>query len=167
MWMHYEQLHNHNKAKHNKTVCIFFGIYCTSAKLPANLAMVRALHFIHHPVWLCLNSQTLISYQPQQEQIKFQLHPLRACQRWVNIVIADGLMPTATPNHNPNPHPDNLKKASASILRTNPIGVIGVLLPQHWTWCSASPTKILLNNPHVFCCCSMYLIRRLFHSNTI
>ena len=29
MWIHYEQLHNHNKAKHNKTVCIFLGIYCT------------------------------------------------------------------------------------------------------------------------------------------
>ena len=30
MWIHYEQLHNHNKAKHNKTVCIFLGIYCIS-----------------------------------------------------------------------------------------------------------------------------------------
>ena len=30
MWIHYEQLHNHNKAKHNKTVCIFLGIYCSS-----------------------------------------------------------------------------------------------------------------------------------------
>ena len=29
MWIHYERLHNHKKAKHNKTVCIFFGIYCT------------------------------------------------------------------------------------------------------------------------------------------
>ena len=28
MWIHYEGLHNHNKAKHNKTVCIFLGIYC-------------------------------------------------------------------------------------------------------------------------------------------
>ena len=27
-WIHYEPLHNHNKAKHNKTVCIFLGIYC-------------------------------------------------------------------------------------------------------------------------------------------
>ena len=27
--IHYERLHNHNKAKHNKTVCIFLGIYCT------------------------------------------------------------------------------------------------------------------------------------------
>ena len=28
MWIHYERLQNHNKAKHNKTVCIFLGIYC-------------------------------------------------------------------------------------------------------------------------------------------
>ena len=28
MWIHYERWHNHNKAKHNKTVCIFLGIYC-------------------------------------------------------------------------------------------------------------------------------------------
>ena len=31
MWIHYEELHNHNKAKHNKTVCIFPGIYCNAA----------------------------------------------------------------------------------------------------------------------------------------
>ena len=31
MWIHYERLHNHNKSKHNKTVCIFLGIYCTLA----------------------------------------------------------------------------------------------------------------------------------------
>ena len=29
MWIHYERLHNHNKAKHNKTVCIFLEIYCS------------------------------------------------------------------------------------------------------------------------------------------
>ena len=28
IWIHYERLHNHNKAKHNKTVSIFLGIYC-------------------------------------------------------------------------------------------------------------------------------------------
>ena len=28
MWIHYERLPNHNNAKHNKTVCIFLGIYC-------------------------------------------------------------------------------------------------------------------------------------------
>ena len=30
LWIHYERLHNHNKAKHNKTVCIFLGINCIS-----------------------------------------------------------------------------------------------------------------------------------------
>ena len=29
IWIHYERLLNRNKAKHNKTVCIFLGIYCT------------------------------------------------------------------------------------------------------------------------------------------
>ena len=29
MWIHYERLHNNNKAKHNKAVCIFLGIYCS------------------------------------------------------------------------------------------------------------------------------------------
>ena len=33
MWIHYERLHNHNKAKHYKTVCIFLGICCI---LPRN-----------------------------------------------------------------------------------------------------------------------------------
>ena len=28
MWIHNQRMHNHNKAKHNKTVCIFLGIYC-------------------------------------------------------------------------------------------------------------------------------------------
>ena len=32
MWIHYDRLHNHNKAKHNKTVCIFLGIYCITVK---------------------------------------------------------------------------------------------------------------------------------------
>ena len=34
MWIHYERLHNHNKAKHNKTVCIFLGIYCMLGQGP-------------------------------------------------------------------------------------------------------------------------------------
>ena len=33
MWIHYERMHNHNKAKHNKTVCIFLGIYCRENNL--------------------------------------------------------------------------------------------------------------------------------------
>ena len=49
MWIHYEQLHNHNKAKHNKTVCIFLGLYCmlrfklihASKSDPCSLALSR------------------------------------------------------------------------------------------------------------------------------
>ena len=37
MGIHYERLHNHNKAKRNKTVCIFLGIYCT----PVNWTMLE------------------------------------------------------------------------------------------------------------------------------
>ena len=36
MWIHYERLHNHNKAKHNKTVCIFLGIYCIDRRVPVH-----------------------------------------------------------------------------------------------------------------------------------
>ena len=32
MWIHYERLHNHNKAKHNN-LCIFLGIYCICLKV--------------------------------------------------------------------------------------------------------------------------------------
>ena len=44
MWIHYERLHNHNKAKHNKTVCIFLGIYCTwQVLLDTAAIMTRAV----------------------------------------------------------------------------------------------------------------------------
>ena len=46
MWIHYERLHNHNKAKHNKTVCIFLGIYCIWA--PS--------HCMHHCKRVCCKS---------------------------------------------------------------------------------------------------------------
>ena len=40
MWIHYERLHNHNKANNNKTVCIFLGIYCMS---------IEDSHVLHSP----------------------------------------------------------------------------------------------------------------------
>ena len=41
IWIHYERLHNHNKAKHNKTVCIFLGIYCSSGNEKRILPLVQ------------------------------------------------------------------------------------------------------------------------------
>ena len=50
MWIHYEWLHNHNKAKHNKTVCIFLGIYCMYSKFQQNtenlIIFVHDLRFV-------------------------------------------------------------------------------------------------------------------------
>ena len=40
MWIHYERLHNHNKAKHNKTVCIFLGIYCICYQHGCNVSQL-------------------------------------------------------------------------------------------------------------------------------
>ena len=53
MWIHYERLHNHNKAKHNKTVCIFLGIYSRLRSLSISktesVSILRRLHV----TWLC------------------------------------------------------------------------------------------------------------------
>ena len=49
MWIHYERLHNHNKAKHNKNVCIFLGIYCTlcpSITINPEVLVLRSMEFL-------------------------------------------------------------------------------------------------------------------------
>ena len=87
MWIHYERLHNHNKAKHNKTVCIFLGIYCISIFLDM-------LIFLY--AWLCVILQygTLSFYQWNQRLIyfdlSFSLHSAIidfALDRWQEIVV--------------------------------------------------------------------------------
>ena len=45
IWIHYERLYNHNKAKHNKTVCIFLGIYCIGRALPFLSTALHQYHF--------------------------------------------------------------------------------------------------------------------------
>ena len=57
IWIHYERLHNHNKAKHNKTACIFLGIYCTSMGYPFGpRAEYFRLDLIHIPATDTLDS---------------------------------------------------------------------------------------------------------------
>ena len=55
MWIHYDRLHNHNKAKHNKTVCIFLGIYCTSLHPYLNALNQMAMLYVWLPLsqWKC------------------------------------------------------------------------------------------------------------------
>ena len=47
MWNHYERLHNHNKAKHNKTVCIFLGIYCTYRVMSLHIHTTGSIKMAH------------------------------------------------------------------------------------------------------------------------
>ena len=60
MWIHYERLHNHNKTKHNKTVCIFIGIYCSSKilldylivlQMPSRVHSWGTGTSVHHILW--------------------------------------------------------------------------------------------------------------------
>ena len=43
MWIHYERLHNHNKAKHNKTMCIFLGIYRNKSGIPEHTLWINVM----------------------------------------------------------------------------------------------------------------------------
>ena len=47
MWIPYERLHNHNKAKHNTTVCIFLGIYCNKFNCPQLIPLGLVQHVQH------------------------------------------------------------------------------------------------------------------------
>ena len=55
MWIHYERLHNHNKAKHNKTVCIFLGIYCMISQTSTE-ARDRAVNVRGCLLWTTMNN---------------------------------------------------------------------------------------------------------------
>ena len=50
MWIHYERLHNHNRAKHNKTMCIFIGIYCIATLLPTDPNHLYHYIMINNPL---------------------------------------------------------------------------------------------------------------------
>ena len=51
MWIHYERLHNHNKAKHNKTVCIFLGIYCSLPIWCQGVTIMSSIARFMGPTW--------------------------------------------------------------------------------------------------------------------
>ena len=64
MWIHYEWLHNHNKAKHNRTVCIFLGIYCSLNTLSDVVWSVRLVGIDINltSLYLYLNIISIILY---------------------------------------------------------------------------------------------------------
>ena len=58
MWIHYERLRNHNKAKHNKTVCIVLGIYCSVCMNTFPLLMLMSGLIRNHPVTMPMHPET-------------------------------------------------------------------------------------------------------------
>ena len=55
MLIHYELLHNHNEAKHNKTVCIFLEIYCILRTFFLEMSYESIAKWIlHHFSWQIL-----------------------------------------------------------------------------------------------------------------
>ena len=71
MWIHYERLRNHKKAKHNKTVCIFLGIYCRSN------GNINLLHS-HNPIQL-INVQEIRSANTSVSDHLLFLHSVTGC----------------------------------------------------------------------------------------
>ena len=63
MWIHYERLHNHNKAKHNKTVCIFLGIYCIKCQSHKDTESSPEHHHCA-PLCTCTAGKQRTSYWP-------------------------------------------------------------------------------------------------------
>ena len=65
MWIHYERLHNHNKAKPNKTVCIFLGIYCNKRLgiLSTRQGNVSSMWWHKLPIWLTWKLKTKMNNQ--------------------------------------------------------------------------------------------------------
>ena len=88
MWIHYERLDNHNTAKHNKTVCIFLGVYCRkwtaiitsrdrtpkscneSARVANNFVINNAAVKLIDDYWRFVN-QTVITENDMKETIVF------------------------------------------------------------------------------------------------
>ena len=66
MWIHYERLHNHNKAKHNKTVCIFLVIYCMLNNYDPLIKLDIATHalYISHMSSSAMTIQMYIVTRP-------------------------------------------------------------------------------------------------------
>ena len=69
MWIHYERLHNHNKAKHNKTVCIFLGIY--------SIYPTRFIHAVKHLDFTSQKAMRMHSYLRYRQQIMGDVRILR------------------------------------------------------------------------------------------
>ena len=90
IWIHYERLHNHNKAKHNKTVCIFLGIYCTPdvSVCPSTWYTTRFCGIL-----LAVWDKCSLIIENKIEILKSQKHLKKIFNFLINIGHADRIAP--------------------------------------------------------------------------
>ena len=76
LWINYERLHNHNKAKHNKTVCIFLGIYCSCNPSPWKTRSCKESMHQHRWYWPILSRSIAVWSLPWPKfDIGLVIHP--------------------------------------------------------------------------------------------
>ena len=87
MWINYERLHNHNKAKHSKTVCIFLGIHCRVTRSwfseqRSDIFNVPDIWGTH--TWLPLSLQLILALT-----VQFQQQPwLKKMKHYFEVYLA-------------------------------------------------------------------------------
>ena len=95
MWIHYERFHNHNKAKHHKTVCIFLGIYFRWHEASSlSFITIRSLPLVSSPGFFakCLEVSTW--------KLVYTLSRLHNISSSCFTKIETSLWPTFYPTHN-------------------------------------------------------------------
>ena len=99
MWIHYERLHNHNKVKHNKTVCIFLGIYCIlyswTGSGPLYYFRKSAVFIALQAMFICWNYQVvavLSFYRLIWGHVLFSLNIIRLVSTII-IILMHSLRP--------------------------------------------------------------------------
>ena len=150
MWIHYERLHNHNKAKHNKTVCILLGIYCRChikiSNYPISCKWMLSLSKRCVSELLTVNGNTsMLNIQLILLQIHKSLHQhTHGMHResYITIIIVD--IHTAISRWKPKTNSSMWKlslETDALFLHTSYSGVklsINVQMAQrniyHWSW---------------------------------
>ena len=81
MRSHYGRLNNHNKAKHNKTVRIFFGIYCNTPVTGGPHR--RTSNILHDPWRSCWPNRWVVHGWCH---VIIMAHKLGLCGRFCNLI---------------------------------------------------------------------------------
>ena len=88
MWIHYERLRNHNKAKHNKTMCIFLGMYCSFQVIDLMPLAKNILWCCFPPEISCLGLNAWLSWAGNW--LKYAFSPVTDIMPWLEFMAQLG-----------------------------------------------------------------------------